>query len=155
MPFVLENLFFRCYSLLVVPDSNAKPPVLPARPVQVEVVPGSNRTPPSAQDQPPIHAFSALILVGVDNLWNLADWAAITWVVTMPLSFLTVFVPVYLIQRHVRRDSRARALAFGVFLGVLAAVPTSITGTPVGLGLLAWTGLRRFLGPTSSVRSLI
>ncbi len=121
----------------------------------MELVTSSVDRPPRVDDSPPIHAFSALILVGVDNLWNLADWAAITWVLTMPLSFLTVSIPVYLIQRHVRRDSRARALAFGVFLGVLAAVPTSITGTPVGLGLLAWTGLRRFLGPTSSVRSLV
>jgi hypothetical protein len=31
-------------------------------------------------------------------------------------------------------------------LAVLAAIPTPITGTPVGLGLLAWTGLGKILG---------
>jgi len=31
-------------------------------------------------------------------------------------------------------------------LAVLAAIPTPISGTPVGLGLLAWTGLGKLLG---------
>ena len=33
-----------------------------------------------------------------------------------------------------------------VVLAVLAAIPTFVTGTPVGLGLLAWTGLGKLLG---------
>ena len=35
------------------------------------------------------------------------------------------------------------------FLAVLAAIPTPITGTPVGLGLLAWTGLGKIFGRPS------
>lgn len=85
-------------------------------------------------------------MLAVDNLWNLADWAVIGWIVTIPLSFLTVFVPVFLLQKTLKRDSTGRAMAFAFLLGVLAAIPTSITGTPVGLGLLAWTGLSRLLG---------
>jgi hypothetical protein len=37
-------------------------------------------------------------------------------------------------------------LSFAALLGALAAVPTSITGTPVGLALLAWTGLGKLFG---------
>jgi hypothetical protein len=29
---------------------------------------------------------------------------------------------------------------------VLAAIPTSVTGTPVGIALLAWTGFSKLLG---------
>jgi hypothetical protein len=67
------------------------------------------------------------------------------WIVAIPACFAAVFVPTYLIQRHLRNDSKARALTFATILAVLAAIPTPITGTPVGLGLLAWTGLGKLL----------
>lgn len=90
----------------------------------------------------PIHALSALILIAVDSLWALFDWGGpLVWAVAIPGCFLAVFVPTYLIQRHLQQDSKGRALAFATLLAVLAAIPTPITGTPVGLGLLAWTGL--------------
>lgn len=66
--------------------------------------------------------------------------------VAIPACFAAVFVPTYLIQRHLKNDSQGRALTFATVLGVLAAIPTPITGTPVGLGLLAWTGLGKLFG---------
>jgi hypothetical protein len=78
----------------------------------------------------------------VDGLWALADWAILAWVVTIPLSFLAVGIPTYLIQKHVNRDPSGRSLAVGAFLGVLAAVPTPVTGTVVGGIVLAMAGLR-------------
>ena len=59
-----------------------------------------------------------------------------------------MFIPTYLIQRHLKNDSQGRALAFAAVLAVLAAIPTPITGTPIGLGLLAWTGIGKLLGRT-------
>ena len=47
-------------------------------------------------------------------------------------------------QRAAARLPKGRAFD----LAVLAAIPTPITGTPIGLGLLAWTGLGRLLGRT-------
>jgi hypothetical protein len=127
------------------------PPVIPVETIEVRPVPptanaGAAVAPPAppAAEAPPIHAFSALLLLAVDNLWNLADWAVLSWLFTVPLAFITVFVPVYLIQRWLRNDARGRALAFAALLAVLAAVPTSITGTPIGIALLAWTGISRF-----------
>lgn len=127
---------------------------VPAKTVPVEVLPPEPARPESAPpllppSGPPIHALSALVLVAVDNLWNLAEWAVVDWIITIPLSFITVFVPVFLIQKALRRDSNLRAMAFATLLAVLAAIPTSITGTPVGLGLLAWSGLGRLLGRKS------
>ena len=52
----------------------------------------------------------------------------------IPACFAAVFVPTYLIQRHLKNDSKGRALTFATILAVLAAIPTPITGTPVGLG---------------------
>jgi hypothetical protein len=57
-----------------------------------------------------------------------------------------VFIPTYLIQRHLKNDSNGRAITFATVLGVLAAIPTPITGTAVGIGLLGWTGLGKIFG---------
>ena len=126
----------------------------PVKEISVEVLPPQPAppVPPLLVEGPPIHALSALVLVAVDNLWNLAEWVVIDWVVTIPLSFVTVAVPVFLIQKFLKKDSVGRALSFAALLGVLAAVPTSITGTPVGLALLAWTGLGKLFGKASLKR---
>jgi integral membrane sensor domain MASE1 len=133
-----------------------KPPIIsdvPAKEVPLEVLPPLPvQSAPSVvpTDGPPIHGLSALILVAVDSLWAVFDWVPPVWVVAIPGCFAAVFVPTYLIQRHLKNDSKARALTYATILAVLAAIPTPITGTPVGLGLLAWTGLGRLLGRSPS-----
>jgi len=122
-----------------------------AKVVPFEVLPPeAPRTEPSATaaEGPPIHALSALILVAVDSLWAIFDWAPPIWIVAIPFCFLAVFVPTYLIQKVLRKDSNGRALTFATILAVLAAIPTPITGTPIGLGLLAWTGLGKLFSKT-------
>ncbi len=89
------------------------------------------------------HPWSALALVVVDNLWNLPEFAVPALLAfTVPMAFVTVFLAVFVAQRRRNQDSRGAALAKAVFLGVLAAIPTSITGTPVGLAMLAWAGIQ-------------
>ena len=100
----------------------------------------------AAADGRPIHALSALILVAVDSLWLPVDLLPPIILVAIPACFIAVFVPTYLVQRHLKHDSQARALTFATILAVLAAIPTPVTGTPIGLGLLAWTGLGRIFG---------
>ena len=118
-----------------------------AQAVPIEVLPPA---PPPRENvstaSAPIHALSALVLVAVDSLWAVFEWAPPIWVVTIPFCFAAVFVPTYLIQRHLMHDSKARAFTFAVVLAVLAAIPLPIAGTPVGLGLLAWTGLGKLIG---------
>ena len=116
--------------------------VLPPEPARINSQPAS--------EGPPIHALSALILVAVDSLWAIFDFVPPIWIVAIPGCFLATFLPTFLIQKHLKRDSTGRAFAFATLLGVLAAIPTPITGTPVGLGLLAWTGLGKFLGRLGS-----
>jgi len=122
----------------------------PPRLVVPEVLPPENPTDnshtsaeaPNA-DRLAFHPLSALALVIVDNLWNLPEFAAPALVVfTVPMAFITVFLAVFLAQRRRNHDTRGSALWKALFLGLLAAIPTSITGTPVGLALLAWAGIR-------------
>jgi hypothetical protein len=99
--------------------------------------------------------LAALLLVVIDNLWNVPEFLVVDLPVTIPLSFLSVMVPTFFIQKTLKRQSAARSLAYGFLLGALAAVPFSVTGTPVGLAILAWTGLSKLIGrplhsPTSS-----
>lgn len=120
-----------------------------AKVIDVEVVDepsgskGEESVPRGRTGGPPIHPLSALLLVMVDNLWMFPEFSIVSWIFTVPLSFLSVFFPTYMVQRHVQRDGRVRAFKYALLLGGLAAVPTSITGTPVGLGLLAWTGINK------------
>ena len=133
-----------------------KPPIIsdvPVKEVSLEVLPPLPvQAVPSAtpSDGRPIHALSALILVAVDSLWAVFDWLPPVWIVAIPACFAAVFVPTYLIQRHLKNDSKGRALTFATILAVLAAIPTPITGTPVGFALLAWTGLGKLLGRSPS-----
>ncbi len=98
---------------------------------------------PAGDRRAPFHAVAALVLIGVDNLWNLEEFAAPPlMVVTIPLSFLSVLFATAWIQRRLHGDRPRVAWWKALFLAVIAAVPFSVTGTPVGLALLAWAGIR-------------
>jgi hypothetical protein len=102
---------------------------------------GSSRGSP-----PPVHPLAAVALLVVDNLWNLADWAVISWMVTIPLAFASVFLPTFLLHRHLLRQSRLRALGWAALLGGIAAVPFSVAGTATGALLLTWLGINHLAG---------
>lgn len=102
--------------------------------------------PPARRFNAPVHPLAAALLVFADNLWMLADWNAVTWWLTIPLSFLSVGVVTAFIQRFLSHDGWGKSLGKGLLLGLLAGVPTSITGTPVGLALLTWAGILRAKG---------
>jgi len=128
--------------------ADAPPPKLPVSVLPVTPV---EAVPQPAQPAPerlvPIHPAAAALLVAVDNLWGLADFAVVDWFITIPACFVSVFFPSYWIQRRKRSDSRPIAFAKALFLASVAAVPFSVTGTPVGLALLAWVGIKRGNGP--------
>lgn len=102
--------------------------------------------PPARRFDAPVHPLAAALLVFVDNVWMLADWNAVTWFITIPLSFFSVAVTTAFIQRFFHRDGWGKSLGKGLLLGVLAGVPTSVTGTPIGIALLTWAGILRAKG---------
>jgi len=123
-----------------------EPPKIIDVPAVVEPVRAHRIEPPPLPGGAPVHPLAAVLLIFVDNLWNLVDWMVIDWIITIPLSFIMVFFPTFLIQKLVKKDRWSRALGFALLLGVIAAIPTSLTGTPVGIALLAWTGVSKLLG---------
>lgn len=125
----------------------------PPKVIEVEVVGETDGAQEVGGDQstvagsgPPIHPLAALLLVVIDNLWSVPEFMVVDLPITIPLSFLSVFVPTFFIQRILKKNSIRRASAYALLLGVLAAVPFSVTGTPVGLAILAWTGISRLIG---------
>jgi hypothetical protein len=90
-----------------------------------------------------------LVLAAVDNLWLAFAWEPPFWIVAIPLCFVAVFVPSFLIQKYLKHDGNGRAATFATLLAVLAAIPIPITGTAVGISLLAWTGLGKLIGRRS------
>ena len=106
-----------------------------------EVLPPEAPVPPARPaGRAPFHPLAATLLIVIDNLWMLEEWTVLALIFTIPLSFLTVFAPTLWIQRHKQGDGWGKAILKALFLGVVAAVPFSVTGTPVGLALLAWAG---------------
>jgi hypothetical protein len=132
-----------------LPPKIIEPPL--AREVPIEVLPPEHDSADLPPRNQPIHALSALILAAVDSLWAIFDWVPPVWIVAIPFCFAAVFIPVYLIQKNLRHDTKEKAITIAVLLGVLAALPLPIFGTPVGLGLLAWSGLNRIL-PSNFLR---
>lgn len=125
-------------------ESPEVPPHLPLEIVRPELPrdSGANRQTGAKASSVLFHPWSAALLLAVDNLWALPDFAVITLAATVPACFLMVFAGVCFIQRRHQRDSVGGAFAKALVLAVIAAIPTSVTGTPVGLALLAWAGLR-------------
>lgn len=98
--------------------------------------------PPTPPARIIIDPLAALALIIVDNLWWIPEFVVVDWLLTIPLCFLSVFAITFLIQWRRVGDRRRVALVKALVLGLVAAVPWSVTGTPVGLALLAWAGIR-------------
>ena len=45
-----------------------------------------------------------------------------------------------LVQRYLAKDSWGASVAKGLVMGIIAGVPFQVTGTAVGIPLLAWAG---------------
>ncbi|MBN8246353.1 MAG: hypothetical protein J0L84_02795 [Verrucomicrobia bacterium] len=112
------------------------PEVLPPAP------PVASEAPPVARSRPWFEPLSALALILVDNLWLFPEFLVVDWPITIPLCFLSVLIAVFLVQRRRAGDRRRVAFLKALVLAAIAAVPFSVTGTPVGLALLAWAGIR-------------
>jgi hypothetical protein len=119
-----------------------RPPAI--EPEIVNEIPRRQRpvSPPTGAPSP-VHPLAAVTLLVVDNLWNVADWAVITWVATIPLAFISVFVPTFYLHRSKLEQSPGKAFLWAAFLGGIAAVPFSVAGTATGALLLAWLGISR------------
>ena len=94
---------------------------------------------------PPIHPLAALTTIVLDNVFGMIELVpgavAVTSFVVGGIGFLTTT----LIQRHLAKDEWGAAVAKGLVMGVLAGVPYQVTGTAVGIPLLAWAGASKWI----------
>ena len=94
----------------------------------------------------PIHPLAALTTIVLDNLFTLPEIAGPeVWIITIPLIGGLGFVATTLVQRYLAKDSWGEAIAKGVVMGIIAGVPTSVTGTTVGVVLLSWAGANKWI----------
>jgi hypothetical protein len=95
---------------------------------------------------PPIHPLAALITVVLDNVFGaleLIDPLMILFTSVILAAFGTLSTT--LIQRYLARDGWGKAIAKGMAMGIIAGVPFSVTGTALGIPLLAWAGLHEWV----------
>ena len=51
-----------------------------------------------------------------------------------------------MIQKILKRQPFSHAFGYSLLLAIIAAVPTSLLGTPVGAAMLAWFGISKLWG---------
>ncbi len=93
----------------------------------------------------PIHGLGALVTLTLDWLWLGVELPATLTgpglLLVSMISGLICTIAVTLIQRYLAGEAWGAAGAKGLAMGILAGVPYPITGTIVGVPLLAWSGL--------------
>ena len=94
----------------------------------------------------PIHPLAALATLVLDNVFGVFE-------IIDPLSLVLTSVSVgvlgavttMFVQRYLAKDSWGASVAKGLVMGIIAGVPFQVTGTAVGIPLLAWAGLHEWV----------
>src|SRR5664280_1986356 len=94
----------------------------------------------------PVHPLAALATIVLDNVFGVV---ALVDPLAIILTSLTVgvvcTVTTTLVQRYLAKDEWGPAIAKGLVMGIVAGVPFPVTGTVVGVPLLAWSGLHKWV----------
>ena len=119
---------------LRVPVSDMQPTRIPAPDIPA---------PPAKSGFSLLHPVSGLIILGVDTAFFGVDAASLG--LTLPISCATAFlitsVSLYHVQRRMGGDRPAPAAVKALIGGLLAGIPTSISGTLLGTLVLLLSGL--------------
>jgi hypothetical protein len=94
----------------------------------------------------PIHPLAALATIVLDNVFGVFE-------IVDPLALVLTCVSVgalgtvttMLVQRYLAKDDWGPSIAKGLVMGIFAGVPFQVTGTAIGLPLLAWAGLHEWV----------
>ena len=94
----------------------------------------------------PVHPLAALVTIVLDNVFGAVE---LVDPFTIILTCVTVgglcTVTTMLVQRYLAKDSWGASVAKGLVMGIIAGVPFQVTGTAVGIPLLAWAGLHEWV----------
>jgi hypothetical protein len=94
----------------------------------------------------PVHPLAALTTIVLDNVFGAFEIVDPLALVLTCVSVGTLgAVTTMLVQRYLAKDGWGASVAKGLVMGILAGVPFQVTGTAVGLPLLAWAGLHEWV----------
>jgi hypothetical protein len=94
----------------------------------------------------PIHPLAALVTVVLDNVFGVFEFVDPFVILLTSLTVGTLgTVTTMLIQRYLAKEEWGPSVAKGLVMGIIAGVPFSVTGTAVGVPLLAWAGLHEWV----------
>lgn len=110
--------------------------------IQIPILPEPRRPFPPA----PIHPLAALATLVLDNVFGVIELAdPLVLILTSATVGVVATVTTMLVQRYLARDSWGASVAKGLVMGIIAGVPFQVTGTAVGIPLLAWAGLHEWV----------
>jgi len=95
---------------------------------------------------PPLHPLAAFTIIALDGVFGtveILDPFALIFT-SIGVGFLG-FVSTALVQRHLAREGWGAAIAKGMVMGVLAGVPYPVVGTAIGVPLLVWAGVHKWI----------
>jgi hypothetical protein len=94
----------------------------------------------------PVHPLAALSTIVLDNVFGVVEIADPFALILTSLTVGTVgALTTMFVQRYLAKDSWGVSIAKGLVMGVIAGVPFQVTGTAVGVPLLAWAGLHQWI----------
>jgi hypothetical protein len=94
----------------------------------------------------PVHPLAALATIVLDNIFGVFEIIDPFALVLTSLGVGTIgAITTTLVQHYLAKDAWGSSIAKGLVMGVLAGVPYQVTGTAVGVPLLAWAGLHELV----------
>jgi hypothetical protein len=94
----------------------------------------------------PIHPLAALATIVLDNVFGVFELAdPLALILTSVTVGVLGMVTTTLVQHYLAKDNWGPSVAKGLVMGIFAGVPFQVTGTAVGIPLLAWAGLHELI----------
>jgi len=94
----------------------------------------------------PIHPLAALATIVLDNVFGVFELAdPLALVLTSVSVGILGAVTTTMIQHYLAKEEWGPSVAKGLVMGIFAGVPFQVTGTAVGIPLLAWAGLHELI----------
>jgi hypothetical protein len=110
------------------------------------IIPSESETRRHPIPPAPIHPLAALATIVLDNIFGVIELIDPLTIVLISLSVgILGTVTTMLVQRYLAKDGWGASVAKGLAMGIIAGVPFQVTGTAVGIPLLAWAGLHEFV----------
>jgi hypothetical protein len=110
-------------------------------PIKVTSLASRRPVPPA-----PIHPLAALATIVLDNVFGVFELVDPLALVLTSISVGVLgTVTTTLIQHYLAKDNWGPAVAKGLVMGIFAGVPFQVTGTAIGIPLLAWAGLHELI----------